>query len=86
MLRTSLEPPVVKSSGKVENPVDEIILAKSALVLHDPKDFGSPDGVLDLDVCAGYFFIGRLLLLGKFFPFGLFVGCITVTLSGLYPW
>lgn len=83
MLRTSLEPPVVKSSGKVENPVDEIILAKSALVLHDPKDFGSPDGVLDLDVCAGYFFIGLLLLLGKFFPFGLFVGCITVTLSGL---
>lgn len=66
MLRTSLEPPIVKSGGKVKNPADEIILAKSALVLHNPKDFGSSDGMLDLDACPGYFCVGRLLLPGKF--------------------
>lgn len=67
MLRTSLEPPIVKSGGKVKNPADEIILAKSALVFHDPKDFGSSDSVLDLDACPGYFCVSRLLLPGKFF-------------------
>lgn len=66
MLRTSLEPPIEKSGGKVKNPAGEIILAKSALVLHNPKDFGSSDGMLDLDTCPGYFCVGRLLLPGKF--------------------
>lgn len=66
MLRTSLEPPIVKSGGKVKNPADEIILAKSALVLHNPKDFGSSDGMFDLDACPGYFCVGRHLLPGKF--------------------
>lgn len=66
MLRTSIEPPIVKSGGKVKNPADEVILAKSALVFHDSKDFGFSDCVLDLDACPGYFSVGRLLLLGKF--------------------
>lgn len=54
MLRTSLEPPIVKSGGKVENPAAEIILAKSALVFNDPKDFNPSDGMLDLDARPGY--------------------------------
>ena len=64
MLLTSLEPPVVKSGGK--DPADEIIFAKSAFVLHNPKDFGSSDGMLDLDACPGYLGVGRLLPPGKF--------------------
>lgn len=67
MLLTRLKPPIVKSGGKVENLADEIILAKSALVFYNPENFGSSNGVLDLDACAGYFCIGRLLLLCKFF-------------------
>lgn len=67
MLRTSHEPPIVKSGGKVKNPANEIIFAKSALVFHDSKDFDPSDGVLDLDACPGYFCVSRLLLPGKFF-------------------
>lgn len=74
MLRTSLEPPIVKSGGKVKNPADEIILTKSALVFYNPKNFGSSDGVFDLDTCAGYFCFSRFLLPGKFFSFGLLCG------------
>lgn len=66
MLLTSLEPPVVKSGGKGKDPADEIIFAKSAFVLHNPKDFGSSDGMLDLDACPGYLGVGRLLPPGKF--------------------
>jgi len=65
MLRTSLEPPIVKSGGKVKNPADEVILAKSALVFYNPKDLDSSNGMLDLDACPGYLGVGRLLLPGK---------------------
>ena len=57
MLCTSLEPPVVKSGGKVKNPAEDIILAKSALVFHDSKNFDSSNGMLDLDACPGYFYM-----------------------------
>lgn len=66
MLRTSLEPPIVKSGGKVKNSADEIILAKPALVFYNPENLDSSNGMLDLDACPGYFSVGRLLLLGKF--------------------
>lgn len=66
MLRTSNEPPIVKSGGEMKNPADEIILAKSALVFYNPKNLYSSNGMLDFDACPGYFSIGRLLLLGKF--------------------
>lgn len=66
MLRTRLEPPIVKSGGKVKNPADEIILAKSALVFYNPQNLDTSNGMLDLDACPGYLSVGRLLLLGKF--------------------
>lgn len=58
----------MKSGGKVKNPADEIILAKSALLLYNSKNFGSANGMFDLDTGSGYCRIGRLLLFGKFFP------------------
>ncbi len=67
MLYTSPEPPIVKSGGKMKNPADEIILAKSALVFYNPKNFDSSNGMLDPDASPGYFGVGRLLLPGKFF-------------------
>lgn len=51
----------------MKKPADEIILAKSVLFFHDPKDFDSSNGMLDLDACPGYFCISRLLFLGEFF-------------------
>lgn len=66
MLRTRLEPPIVKSGGKVKNPADEIILAKSALVFYNPQNLDTSNGMLDLDACPGYFRVGQLLLLCKF--------------------
>lgn len=38
----------MKSGGKVKNPADEIILAKSALLLYNSKNFGSANGMFDL--------------------------------------
>lgn len=74
MLRTSLAPSIVKSGGKVKNPTDEIILTKSALVFYNPKNYGSSDGMLDLDACAGYLCISRFLLPGKYFSLRLLRG------------
>lgn len=45
MLRMRFVLPIVKSGGKVRNPVDEIILAKSVLDLHDPMDFLEQTGI-----------------------------------------
>lgn len=83
MLRTELEPPVVQSCGKAENPAHEITLAKTAFVLDAPEDLGSANGVLDDYPCPGYFPVGCFLLGGKFFPswllHGLEHGCVIRT-------
>lgn len=71
MLRTKLEPPVVQSCGKAENPAHEITLAKTAFVLDAPENLGAANGVLDDYPCLGYFPVGCFLFVGKSFPFWL---------------
>ena len=68
MLRTKLEPPVMQSCCKAENPAHEIALAKTAFVLDAPEDLGSANGVLYGYPCPGYLPVGRFLFGGKFFP------------------
>ena len=70
MLRTCLEPPIVKSGGKVENFADEVILAQSALILYNPKNLDTADGVFHFDAGTRYLGIGGLLLGCEFLSLG----------------
>ena len=85
MLRTCLEPPVVKSGGKVENFADEVILAQSALILYNPKDLDTADSMFHFDAGTRYFGIGSLLFGREIFPLGflhrLNNGCIFRVIS-----
>ena len=85
MLRTSLEPPIMKSGGKVKNPADEIFLAKSALLFYNPKNLYSSYGMFNLDACPGNFSVSRLLLLGKFLSLRLLSRLYHCNVA-LYPW
>ncbi len=85
MLRTCLEPPIVKSGGKVENFADEVILAQSALILYNPKNLDTADGVFHFDAGTRYLGIGGLLLGCEFLSLGflhrLNNGCILRVIS-----
>lgn len=83
MLRTKLEPLVMQSCGKAENPAHEIALAKTAFVLDAPEDLGSANGVLFGYPCPGYLPVGCFLFVGELFPswlpHGLEHGCVVRT-------
>ena len=70
MLRTSHESPVVKSGGKMENFADEIILAQSALILYNPQNLDTANGMFHFDAGARNLGIGSFLLVCKVFPPG----------------
>ena len=70
MLRTCHESPVVKSGGKMENSADEVILAQSTLILYNPKNLDTANGMFHFDAGTRDLGIGRLLFGREIFPFG----------------
>ena len=72
MLRTSLESPVMKPGGNVKNFADEIILAQSTLVLDNSENLGTSNRMFNFNSRPRNLCIGRFLLIGQIFAFGLF--------------
>lgn len=75
MLRSSLESPIVKSGGKMENFADKVILAQSTLILYNPKNFDTANGMFHFDAVREISALAAFCSVVRSFPLGFFMGC-----------